>query len=1549
MTDQHTRQDSTAARRWRRIQEVLAAAIDLEGDARRQLVADRCAEDEALATEIELLLEAHGRTGLVDRLADAIAPVTSLARTQALDWQGLRVGQYVVEDLLGAGGMGLVYKAQDERLARRVALKFLSPHLSNDAAAKLRFFVEARAAAALDHPNVCTIHEIGETADGQLFIAMPVYDGETLRARLKRGPLPFDEAIPIALQVARALASAHERGIVHCDIKPSNVMLLADGTAKVLDFGIARVDNNAAGGQPVPIGTVAYMSPEQLRGIAVDHRADIWSLGILVHEMVTGVRPFDGDDRQTVSEAILTGSPKLVSTSHPGVPAGMDVLLGKALARRPEERYPAMSAMAAELEALQSAQHGPASLASAQKPCPIGERRRAAVLVTRISGYDALVEQLAPRDVHRLLLMVWNIAAEVVRRHGGIVNQAIGEEIVSLFGVPTAHEDDELRSVRAAMELHARVPAESAGFGAGIRVQSGLDAGVVVVQPVSDGPRRYGLAGATAQIASRLAAAAQPGDIVLSAECQRPVAPFVHVDPCAGVTQEHEGRTVRAFRVTGETGLETRLEASERSGLTPYVGRQLELALLEACVQRARAGNGSEIVVAGDAGAGKSRLLYELRERVAALDSMRLLHGRCRGYEVAPYGPFIDVLRDALELRTPAIVDSREIVERVRAIDASLDPFLPLYLHLLVTGGEPLPSHLRGEHLQAALIDALAALISALAARATVAVLLEDWHWADAASRSTLDRLSEIVTGQRVLLVVTTRPERFDVTGRASETRIDLEPLDFAASSAIMRAVLGVTHIPEAFAHQVFERANGNPFFIEQICCAIVEQGAVDSGGEPRIKASATGLALPETVKAVIRTRLDALEPGAREVLRVAAVIGREFQHAVLAEVLDPAIDVTAAISRLQAAGLIQQAAVRPDLTYRFQHVLVHEVTYEGLLAFQRKSLHGLIGSAIESRQSDRPDDAAALAQHFECAGEWPRAIRYGRRAAERASALSQFSDALTMLDRVLAWLERLPDDEARRDLKADLLLQYERECETLGLRGRQRDVIEELIGHLAPEGRSARLAEAYLRRGDLLTLLKRYDAADLSLTNALRISRECGDAVLERNVLRSVGLLRWHEGRFDEALALAESALAIDRERGDDPAVAGDLANLGSILKSMGDYPGARRRLEEAVAMPALARDPKRSTYALHKLANVHCAMGDLESALGCLRHADEINRTHLLPIQRSFHLTSIAHIQLQQGDIPSSLRTYEQAVSLSRRARHAEGLANSLRPLGELLFVLGRDQEALPVLQESAVLFAQLEDLASEAEMWSRAATILERNGRHGEAIETWTRTRVLCERLGDRRGQLDACEGIARGIRRHDPSPGAGIPALEAARDLALALGDGRRELALCNTLGILEWQRARFADARRHYERALRLVGEHGNDAQAAVILNSLGVTLTRLNRTAEARKTLEQGLARSRTTGDRMLQAQAAAALGHLARTVGDLSGALAYFEQSLELRRDLHDLGGEGWMLRRIAETLADLGEHDAATRAAAAASRIANETGDAELAAACGKAVVSH
>ncbi len=261
------------------------------------------------------------------------------------------VAHYKILEKLGSGGMGIVYKARDLKLHRYVALKFLSPHLSADEITRQRFLQEARAISALDHPNICTVHSLDRTEDGHLFICMAYYKGETLKQRLSRGPLPFREAVRLALQIGQALRCGHEAGIVHRDVKPANVILTDRGEVKLVDFGLAKLADSAIHTRTgIAIGTPGYMAPEQIKGKGVDHRADIWALGVVLYEMLSGRLPFRGSDYAEISHSVLTDPPQPLTGLESSIERRINAILEKALEKDPAQRYQSIEEMLRELE-----------------------------------------------------------------------------------------------------------------------------------------------------------------------------------------------------------------------------------------------------------------------------------------------------------------------------------------------------------------------------------------------------------------------------------------------------------------------------------------------------------------------------------------------------------------------------------------------------------------------------------------------------------------------------------------------------------------------------------------------------------------------------------------------------------------------------------------------------------------------------------------------------------------------------------------------------------------------------------------------------------------------------------------------------------------------------------------------------------------------------------------------------------------------------------------------------------------------------------------------
>jgi serine/threonine-protein kinase len=350
--------------RWQHIERLFHGALEREPAERSAFLAEACVDDDHLRGEVESLITAHKSAG--DFLETPAIKVEALAG-QATFVAGQDLGHYRILDLLGEGGMGEVYLAEDKRLGRRVAVKLLPGHLERDATRLRRFEREARAAAALAHPNVCVIHDVAETADGHHFITMEHVEGETLRERIGHGRTTLEESLDTAIQVASALAAAHAAGIVHRDIKPENIMVRPDGQIKVVDFGLAKLtEGESALFEPktatklpaktdpgMILGTVSYMSPEQVRGrLDVDGRADIWSLGVVLYEMVADRLPFDGATPSHTIVAITDQEPPPLSQFADNVPQSLEEIVKRALAKEPAARYQTAGQMLAELKEL---------------------------------------------------------------------------------------------------------------------------------------------------------------------------------------------------------------------------------------------------------------------------------------------------------------------------------------------------------------------------------------------------------------------------------------------------------------------------------------------------------------------------------------------------------------------------------------------------------------------------------------------------------------------------------------------------------------------------------------------------------------------------------------------------------------------------------------------------------------------------------------------------------------------------------------------------------------------------------------------------------------------------------------------------------------------------------------------------------------------------------------------------------------------------------------------------------------------------------------------
>lgn len=1531
--------------RFTRVQDAFEKLLDTD-ESRREAELERIEEDPDVRAEVRELLKAHEETGLLDRLAESLKP--SSQPVVGFAEVGSRFRQYSLIKRLGAGGMGVVYLAEDTRLGRMVALKFLAPSLGADPTAKQRFLAEARAAAALDHPNICRILEFGEV-DDQLFLAMPYYEGQTVKELLRGGALGASLAVPVAIDVGLGLAAAHACGVVHRDVKPANVIVTEGGVATIVDFGVAKIAEQSLTRTGVVLGTVSYMSPEQARGEAVDHRSDLWALGVMLYEMVAGVRPFRGSTDQAIQASILTSRPESLSPHLSGI-GGLEQVVDRALEKNPANRY----ASAAEMvQALQQVRIGAGEAGLPRGRGGLmreGERRQVTVLTTLLGEFDELVDELSPESVEVILQQVRQAVADAVRSEGGVVHAVNADRIECVFGIPEAHEDDAKRAVRAALEAGRRCERISVGDTAGrleLTLRSGVDVGIVGVHLDPGEGGRYRIGRSLMKLAGRLAGEAGPGTVLVSAGCHRLVRSFVDTVRGPDIALGQDSGTISTHRILRLQDFRSSLEARASGGLTAFTGRSAEIDVLTAGWNDAVAGSGQIVTVTGEAGIGKSRLLYEFEHGVLN-DQTRILRGRCQSFGASvPYLPFLQILRDLLEIEAKDPPAAGEIVDRVGNLGEELVAFAPFYLHVLsVPSDRPLPQHLSGDQLRLAIVESIAAALTvASTSTRPCTLLLEDWHWADEASKAVLIHLDQLIAAFPIFVVVTHRPG-YGITWEALDNHRDLSlaPLVGHHAADIIRSALRVDSVDEGLANRIHDRAQGNPFFIEEMCAALLEQGTITvRDGRAVLSSAAETLTLPDSVQAVIRTRLDRMTPATREVLSAASVVGRDFTRELVSRALPGAPDLSGALERLRTGGLIQLIRLVPDATYRFKHALIQEVTYETLLGHQRKALHRRVGEAMEELEITGDDDPPfeRLGDHFFRAEVWDKAVDYALGAARRASGLSQIPAALQTLDVAEGALAHLPEQDTFQR-RLDLLLLKERLSETTGERKAQRKIVAELRPLVAGCGDVALEAEVLVRAGDLEVSLRNYAAAEAALLEAVDKASRAEDSAVHRKALRSLGLLRWHQDRNEEALEILEAVLKSDRDAGDSEGVILDNHNLGSVYRGMGKVESALELAKESFRLAE--GSPFRQVYAVHTVALCRRDLGQMEEAIATWQHGIEICELHHLPLQQSYLMTSLAHLYLQIGRTDDSVALYKEAVDLTRRVRHAEGTARTVSALAGVLEGLGRAAEALPYWVEATAWFGTMEEQDRQAHAQSRVATILEQLGEGQPALAAWGNTHQLAAEAGDIDLEIDSLEALARLARGHLGAVRLAIPYYESALGIARRTGKRLREGTILNSLGVVAWESGDFEMARERYARAVSCFEDTGRAAALGHTLNSLGQTLRRLGDFEDARETLERAIDLHREAGESRLEGYGLAALGDTFLDQGKPELAAGAFEDSLRIRRSIGDRTGAGWMFERLARTAHRLGQLDRVRELLTEATLIADELQDKDLQEACAR-----
>jgi adenylate cyclase len=762
------------------------------------------------------------------------------------------------------------------------------------------------------------------------------------------------------------------------------------------------------------------------------------------------------------------------------------------------------------------------------------------VLFADVKGSMDLAEQVDPEEWHKIMDRFFAILSEGVHRFEGTINQFTGDGIMALFGAPIAHEDHAQRACYAALHLQQELRGYAdelrLKYGLGFSVRMGINSGEVVAGKIGDDLRMdYTAQGHTVGLAARMEQMADSGKVLLSGHTENLVSGYFALRDLGEAQVKGLSDPLHVFELEGVGRVRTRLDVSRSRGFTKFVGRQSEMAALDAALERVIAGDAQVVGVVAEPGTGKSRLCYEFAERcrvrqIPVYEGHGVAHGKA--VPLLPALEFQRVYFGITEQDTPRAARDK-IAGRMVLLDEKLAQELPVMFDFLGVPDPERPAPPLGpEARQRQLFDVIRRLGRARSAREPAVFLFEDLHWFDRASEEFIENLVEISPGNRTLVLLNFRPEYHAAwMQRSYYQQLPLLPLGPDAIRELFIDLFGTDPSLSRLRELIQERTSGNPFFIEEIVQSLIETGVVEgTRGAYRLVTPTAEVGLPATVQSVLAARIDRLPEREKLLLQTASVIGKKFSEPILRRVAELGDgDLPAALHALTSAEFLYQEALYPQAEYAFKHPLTQEVAYRSQLTERRAHVHAAIARAIAEVDSERLGECAALlAYHWEYAGDAREAAKWHRRAAEwvglnnSADALRHWGSMLELLDT----LQETPEDLAERAaVRAQIMIHLARMGDP-----------EDQATSLFREGQ-----ELATRSGDLhvLSLLLngfgylRFLAGTLTealdpLLESIRRAEETGDAGLRVALRFGLCIAYFQAGRLRECLATAEEGLRL-------------------------------------------------------------------------------------------------------------------------------------------------------------------------------------------------------------------------------------------------------------------------------------------------------------------------------------------------------------------------------------------------------------------------------------
>ena len=772
-----------------------------------------------------------------------------------------------------------------------------------------------------------------------------------------------------------------------------------------------------------------------------------------------------------------------------------------------------------------------------------GEKRQVTVMFCDMKGFTPLSESLGPEAMYAMMDEVYEILIHKVHEYEGTVNEMTGDGVMALFGAPIALEDAPQRAIRSAMAIHRemtrfneRMRQEKGEFPP-VKMRVGIHTGPVVVGTLGNDLRvEFKAVGDTVNLASRMESLAEPGTTYISGDTFKITEGLFRVEALGEKEIKGKEKPLKVYQVIAPSSRRTRFDVSAERGLTPFVGRQRELELLLDGFDRSKEGRGQAISIISEAGIGKSRLLYEFRKAVTNED-VTFLEGRCLSYSRnAAYHPIVDILKANFEIQDDDTNQQvrQKVTSFLKMIQVNEPSTLPYLLELLSVKESGIEKmQMSPEARKDRTLEALKMITLKGSEVRPLIMAVEDLHWMDRSSEDALKQLLESISGSRVFLIFTYRPEFVHTWGsRSYHSQVTLNRLSNRESLAMVSHLLNTTAIDKDIEDLTLSKAEGIPFFIEEFIKSLRELKIIEkSNGTYKLNKDHKDISTPSTIQDVIMARVDHLPEGAREVLRTGSVIEREFSHELIQKVTGlPEQELLSHLSTLRDSELLYERGIYPNSTYIFKHALTREVVYDSILTKKRKQIHAKIARTIEEIFGDNICDRyGVLANHCMACEDYEKGAEYARLEAKKYQKAASFRDAIEYSKRSILCMEKLPQTEANQKKLIDVRTTLAHYYMDINFHCDAKEAVEPILDLAVALNYRKRLPAIYTAIGTYYLFVKEDSHRGLEfIDKATTIAEEVADYLSYWTAIFLSGVFLFFISEFQEAHKSLKKALDV-------------------------------------------------------------------------------------------------------------------------------------------------------------------------------------------------------------------------------------------------------------------------------------------------------------------------------------------------------------------------------------------------------------------------------------